>query len=276
MFRIGEFAALSGVSARTLRAWDELALFRPAWVDPATGYRVYSPAQLPELRRIIALRDVGVPLAEVVALVTGGADLQAILERRRRELEHERREAERRLRALEITFAMVGEAGDGAGFDVVVRPLEAEPVATLRVASADEDLGPTFYELEAVVRDLGRRAPRPPGAIVHPPGLDGRRSVEVFVPVRGRPRTPAIDAHVDWRVLPPIRAATILHRGAYGGLARASDALGDWVQVTGRPTTDRLRIVYLQFGAEPELRVPAGYLVGRDADFVTELQLELA
>jgi hypothetical protein len=34
--------------------------------------------------------------------------------------------------------------------------------------------------------------------------------------------------------------------------------------------------VYLQFGAEPELRVPAGYLVGRDADFVTELQLELA
>jgi DNA-binding transcriptional MerR regulator len=39
MFRIGEFAGLSGVSARTLRAWDALGLFAPAWVDPATGYR---------------------------------------------------------------------------------------------------------------------------------------------------------------------------------------------------------------------------------------------
>jgi DNA-binding transcriptional MerR regulator len=274
MFRIGEFAGLCGVSARTLRAWDELGLFSPAWVDPATGYRAYSPAQLPELRRIVALRDLGVPLAELVALVTGGAGLQPILERRRRALEHDRREAERRLRSLDITVAMAGY-GD-AGLDVVVRRLEAESVGILRVASVDEDLGPAFYELEAIVRDLGKRAPRPPGAIVQPPDTDGGRAVEVFVPVSGRPRDPASDGRIDWRVLPPVRAATIIQRGAYGGLTRASDALGNWLQVTGRPTTGRLRIVYLQFGAEPELRVPAGYLVRRDADFVTELQLELA
>lgn len=276
MFRIGEFAGLSGVSARTLRAWDGLGLFAPAWVDPATGYRAYSPAQLPELRRIVALRDLGVPLAELVALVTGGAGLQPILERRRRALEQDRREAERRLRSLEITIAMAGDRDRDAGLDVVVRRLEAESVAVMRVASVDEDLGPAFYELEAIVRDLGRRAPRPPGAIVEPPDTDGRRAVEVFVPVSGRPRDPASDGRVDWRVLPPVRAATIIQRGAYDGLTRASDALGDWLQVTGRPTTGRLRIVYLQFGAEPELRVPAGYLAGRDADFVTELQLELA
>ena len=68
MFRIGEFARLGGVSARMLRAWDELGLFRPAWVDPVTGYRSYSPAQLPELRRLPALRAVGVPPAELARL----------------------------------------------------------------------------------------------------------------------------------------------------------------------------------------------------------------
>jgi hypothetical protein len=31
--------------------------------------------------------------------------------------------------------------------------------------------------------------------------------------------------------------------------------------------------MYLQFGSEPELRVPRVYLVDRDADLVTELQL---
>jgi hypothetical protein len=37
-----------------------------------------------------------------------------------------------------------------------------------------------------------------------------------------------------------------------------------------------MRVLYLQFGAEPELRVPAGYVVERDADFVTELQQPIA
>ncbi|MEO5987019.1 MAG: hypothetical protein ABIW50_00480 [Candidatus Limnocylindria bacterium] len=32
-----------------------------------------------------------------------------------------------------------------------------------------------------------------------------------------------------------------------------------------------MRTVYLQFGAESELRVPPGYVVTRAAEFVTEL-----
>ncbi|CAN5287424.1 hypothetical protein BH23CHL9_BH23CHL9_14070 [soil metagenome] len=34
-----------------------------------------------------------------------------------------------------------------------------------------------------------------------------------------------------------------------------------------------MRTLYLQFGAQPELRVPPGYVVERSDDFVTELQL---
>ena len=44
----------------------------------------------------------------------------------------------------------------------------------------------------------------------------------------------------------------------------------------GLAPTGPLRILYLQFGAEPELRLPRGYLVERDADFVTELQLPVS
>ena len=83
MFRVAEFAHLAGVSPRMLRKWDGLGLFRPAWVDPATGYRAYSPAQLPELRRILALRDVGMPLAEIAGLQGGRGDLREALARRR-------------------------------------------------------------------------------------------------------------------------------------------------------------------------------------------------
>jgi hypothetical protein len=34
-----------------------------------------------------------------------------------------------------------------------------------------------------------------------------------------------------------------------------------------------MRVIYLRFGAEPELAVPAEYLASQDADFVTEVQI---
>jgi DNA-binding transcriptional MerR regulator len=158
MFRIAEFAGIAGVSARTLRKWDGLGLFRPAWVDAGTGYRAYSPAQLPELRRIVALRDLGVPLADIRALLDGGADLREALGRRRDELARERRDAERRLQALDIRVAL---ADDRDGPDVVVRPVAAEEVAIRTLAPGDDDAA-AFYELEAYVRDRGRRRSAPP------------------------------------------------------------------------------------------------------------------
>ena len=271
MFRIGAFARLSGVSAKMLRAWDALGLFRPIWVDPATSYRWYSPAQLPELRRILALRDVGVPLAAIATLVAGGADLQAVLTQRRADLERARAEVERRLRALEIQVEMADEAdtssGRQPGFDVVIRPVAAELIATFAVdPSAAGDLGPAFYELETYVRDRGRRAPRPPGAIAG----DGRSAqVEVFVPVSGpvEPQGP-----IRCRELPAGRAASVIHRGSYGSLGDARRALAHWVEAAGLLPAGPLRVLYLQFGAEPELHLPRAFLVDRDADFVTELQ----
>jgi len=276
VFRIGAFARLAGVSAKLLRAWDALGLFRPVWVDRSNGYRYYSPAQLPELRRILALRDVGVSLAELAELVAGGADLGAVLARRRAELERERQEIERRLRALDISMAIAGDAGGRVGggdrearaWDVVVRPVAAEAIATYAADLRAGDLGPAFYELEVYVRDLRRRAARPPGAIE--PAAPGDPSMEIFVPVTG-PVPPS--GRIGYRRLPACRAASVIHRGAYHRLAEARSALEAWVRVAGLTPAGPLREIYLQFGAEPELRVPTGYVVDRAADFVTELQL---
>ena len=276
MLRIADFARLNGVSAKMLRSWDELGLFRPAWVDPSTGYRGYSPAQVPELRRIVALRDLGVPLRELAALVHGGADLRAVLARRRRDLERERRDVERRLRALDITVAMDAPGAGSRGLDVVVRPLERESVASLAVLPPFGDEHDAFYALEAVVRDARLRAGRPPGTVVGPVRPDGSAPAQVYVPVTGRPRRLDPESAIRWHDLPPATAATCIHRGAYAGLARAWSDLERWAVAAGRVPTGRRRIVYLQFGAEPELRVPPAYLVRRAADFVTELQLELA
>ena len=62
---IGEFARLSRVSAKALRRYDELGLLPPSRVDPRSGYRWYSAGQLDQARLVAALRQVGVPLAQI-------------------------------------------------------------------------------------------------------------------------------------------------------------------------------------------------------------------
>jgi len=69
LMAIGEFSERSGLSAKRLRTYAAEGLLAPAAVDPASGYRYYSPGQLADARVIDALRQAGVPLADIRAFM---------------------------------------------------------------------------------------------------------------------------------------------------------------------------------------------------------------
>ena len=69
MLRIGEFSKLSRVSIRMLRHYDDIGLLKPAEIDQFTGYRYYSPEQLPVVGRITAFKDMGSSLADIVKML---------------------------------------------------------------------------------------------------------------------------------------------------------------------------------------------------------------
>src|SRR5215217_8125548 len=71
MIRIGDFARIGQVSIVTLRHYDEIDLLKPVTVDTVTGYRYYSVAQLPRLNRILALKDLGFSLDQIVQVLNG-------------------------------------------------------------------------------------------------------------------------------------------------------------------------------------------------------------
>ncbi len=77
LLTIGEFARASRLSAKALRLYDELGLLRPAVVDPANGYRRYAPDQLETARVVAWSRRIGMPLAEIRAVVGMPADQAA-------------------------------------------------------------------------------------------------------------------------------------------------------------------------------------------------------
>ena len=59
MLTVGQLARIFNVSAKTIRHYDTVGLFTPEKVGDDNLYRYYSPEQLPELRKILFLRSMG-------------------------------------------------------------------------------------------------------------------------------------------------------------------------------------------------------------------------
>jgi MerR family transcriptional regulator, thiopeptide resistance regulator len=68
LYRVGEFAALTGVSVRTLHHYDQIGLLAPS-AHSASGYRLYSERDLLCLQQILTLRYLGFPLREIRQLL---------------------------------------------------------------------------------------------------------------------------------------------------------------------------------------------------------------
>src|SRR5262245_19485157 len=134
MFKIGEFSRIARVSARLLRFYDELRLLRPGVVDPATGYRYYTSTQLTRLNRILVLKELGLSLEQIGAVVDSGAsaqELRAMLVVRRADAERALQEERWRLKLIESRIAQL-DAGAGEFYDVLIRAEPAQRVLTVR------------------------------------------------------------------------------------------------------------------------------------------------
>ena len=69
MHRIGEFSELSKTTIKTLRYYEKEGLLIPAHVDQDTGYRFYETSQLPELAKIISLRQMGLSINNIKSIL---------------------------------------------------------------------------------------------------------------------------------------------------------------------------------------------------------------
>ncbi len=63
---VGETAAATGVTVRTLHHYDRIGLVRPA-ARSSAGYRLYSAADLERLQQVVAYRRLGLGLEDIAA-----------------------------------------------------------------------------------------------------------------------------------------------------------------------------------------------------------------
>ncbi len=151
MFRIGEFSQIARVSGRLLRYYDSIGLLRPQRIDPETGYRYYSAAQLERLNRILALKDLGLSLDQVARMLDdkiSTAEIRGMLALKKAELERSLAEEAARLRHIESRLTQIEQQGTLGDYDVVVKSAPATPVLSTRAVY------PTFDEVIAALREI--------------------------------------------------------------------------------------------------------------------------
>jgi cob(I)alamin adenosyltransferase len=112
---VGELAAAAGATVRTLHHYDRLGLLAPVERSEA-GYRQYDRAGVERLYRILALRGLGFPLAEIDELLD--ADAGSLREATRARLEQTELELAR-TRDLRERLLGVLDAADPTPTDLI-------------------------------------------------------------------------------------------------------------------------------------------------------------
>jgi DNA-binding transcriptional MerR regulator/effector-binding domain-containing protein len=274
VFSIGDFAALGRVSVRMLRHYDAIGLLTPARTDPDAGYRYYEADQLRRLNRVIALKELGLGLEKVAAILNdkvGVEELHGMLRLRRAQIEAQLAADTARLTNIEARLRMIEEEGYMTTEDVVLKQIPPARVAELSALAASydgEDVGPVIGPLyDAMFCRLGTAGIQPAGAPIayyeQESAASGDGQVRVHAAVEVAPGTAAADGLDVLDLAGIASAATIVHRGPMTEAFRSMQLLARWIDDNGYRPVGYAREVCLQFNPENQ------------ANWVHEFQIEV-
>ncbi|MFS0701665.1 MerR family transcriptional regulator [Cellulomonas sp. 179-A 4D5 NHS] len=256
LLSIGALARAGGVPVTALRFYDTAGVLRPAHVDPATGYRWYTSAQVSTARLVASLRQAGMPVADLAEVLTAPGQAHAVLARHRRRLEEDLLAARTH---LDAAARLLAEPARGT---VDTADLVAAVGAVRHAVGAH----PTWPGLAGVLLLLA-------GSTLRLVGCDGSRLAVATVPVR-HPSGPRARVVAPLAVLEGIAAAAAPGSGPVVVGTGVLEVLGVSGEPLDAPYPDEERLV--RSGGAPGVTVASDELVeaATQADDVVVVQLD--
>ena len=134
LYKVTDFAKMCGVTARTLKYYEERGLLTPAQVGE-NGYRYYSFTQMDEVSAILLFRDYGFSLNEIKTIMEQD-DLAGIEQRMNMMLsiiKEKKKKLEEQAKNIRYTCGQVSQAGKYLGVpfveDHAAQRVNFEPVS---------------------------------------------------------------------------------------------------------------------------------------------------
>ncbi|PYE50505.1 MerR family transcriptional regulator [Deinococcus yavapaiensis] len=178
---ISRFAVLTGLSAKTLRYYDDVDLLRPDHVDPLTGYRLYGVAQIQRAVHIRRWRELGVPIDEIRTLLDQPTLAREVLSRHEERLTTE-------IHDRQVSLAHLRRILQEDPMEYRVEQLPQRQILTIRtrlVPPHYEVIPEALRELVTYQKTRGYRVAAPSFFVHHNDDAGDGSLVEVCVPVEG-------------------------------------------------------------------------------------------
>ncbi|MZP31097.1 MerR family transcriptional regulator [Heliobacterium undosum] len=243
MFTIGQFSKICAVTAKALRHYEKIGLLRPARVETFNQYRYYSRDQVDVVRNICHMKELGIPLETIKAIIDKGNspdDLRALLAQHRETLIEELNRCNARLTKL-AWWNQALEANvmtNRRDYDIRLRDVPEITVRSVRkqLTNFPETLPPLISGLYEEITAAGACVAGAPIMLYHDKEFNPELvDVEVAWPVT--------DPNMVNATLPAVRVAACVHVGPYHEMEQAYAALFEWTNRNGYRVESPMREV---------------------------------
>lgn len=267
MYRIGLFSKINKVTIKTLRYYDEIGLLKPAFVDEENNYRYYTSDQLPLIHKIIALRQIGFSIDEILA-IHQGQDSIAIFKHREQELKSLVEESQRQLGQITHYLAKMKE-DFSMNYEVVLKELPEVKVYSKRMVIPDYN---AYFEIiPKIGEEVTKANPEIKCAvpeycfIIYHDGEYKEKNLDVEL-------CEAVTAFgkdsetIKFKKIEKVpTAACVYHKGPYSTIGNAYAHLFKWIEENGFLASDNPRESYVDGIWNKEV----------ESEWLTELQVPI-
>ena len=242
LYKIGMFAAMNHVTAKTLRFYEEQGLIMPALIHPETGYRYYTLSQMAVLHQITALKLAGFTLEEI-ARINSGANEEAVLLKKKSELLAKISDLTRQIAMVD---GYLSKKKTSLSAPVLVKTIPETTVAFMRIRLESYDcLFDRMPEMGVLMEKAGCSCALPEYCFTNylEPGYkDGDTLVEICESVVEAKKETG-DLH--FKALPEIQAACVFHKGSYRTFSESYEVVLRYIEENGYEIVGEIRESYI-------------------------------
>jgi DNA-binding transcriptional MerR regulator len=225
---IGDFSRVTFLSVKTLRHYHQVGLLEPASVDPVTGYRRYTSAQIPIAQVIRRFRDLDMPLEHIHKVVRASdpTTRSQLIANHLAHLEETLAETQRAVASLRDLLEQPSPST--AIEHRRVAPTQAAAITSMvEVRDLEVWYRGALGEIAATMSAQGIIASGPPGGIyANELFTEERGDATLFLPMTGDVRPVG---RVGPITVPGAELAVTAHHGSHDDLDLAYGALATYV-----------------------------------------------
>jgi DNA-binding transcriptional MerR regulator len=225
---IGDFSRMTHLSIKALRHYHELGVLEPVEIDPMSGYRFYSPEQVPAAQVVRRFRELGMPVDEVREILhtPDPTERNQVVVAHLKRMEDQLSHVEDTVRSLRKLLQGPAEL-PAVEYRSTPASLVFAIVEPVRWGEAAEWTLDAAGDLYAALDASGVEAVGPPGSL-YPSEFFELEAAEVtlFVPVPAGSAERLRSARVHATEVPGAELAVALHRGPFVDLDQTYGALG--------------------------------------------------